>query len=123
MHNSFRPVNLLVGLLLLRQGRILFFELGHLDLSAHQKPDGRDQPDFTAPVYMMLAMLQVYHTHDAAAAHQRHRQECLVTILWEFVEKLKAGIERGLLSHRNRFLMLRDPPGDALPHAEFQPTD
>ena len=72
---------------------------------------------------MLLAMLQVDHAHHAPAAHQWHRQKCLVTILRQFMEKLKARIVRSFLRNRNRLTMLRHPSCYALSNTEFQTID
>ena len=72
---------------------------------------------------MVLAVLQVDYTHDAAAAHQWHRQERFVTVFGQLVEKLKARIVRGLLGNGNRLAMFRYPSCNALSDAKFQPVD
>jgi len=71
----------------------------------------------------MLAVLQVDDAHDAAAAHQGHREKRFVAVFRQLVEKLEAGVMGSFLGDGHRFAMLRNPSGNALPDAEFQAVD
>src|SRR5580692_11736220 len=71
----------------------------------------------------MLAMLQVDDANHAPAAHQGHREKRLVAVFRQFVEKLEPWIVCRFFWNRNRLAMLRDPSGNALPDAQFQPVD
>jgi len=71
----------------------------------------------------MLAMLQVDDAHDAAAAHQGHREKRFVAVFRQFVEKLEARVMGRFLRDGHRLAMFRDPSSNALPDAEFQAVD
>jgi hypothetical protein len=71
---------------------------------------------------MGLAMLQVDHPYNPTAAHQRHGQKGFVAIFGELMEELKARIGCGFFCNRHRLAMLRYPPRNALPYAQFQPV-
>ena len=67
-------------------------------------------------------MLQVDHAHHAPARHQRHGQECFISVLRQFMEELEAGILGSVFRDCDRFAMFRHPAGDALSHVQFQPV-
>src|SRR5580704_15566696 len=71
----------------------------------------------------MLALLQVDDANHAPAAHQGHREKRLVAVFRQFVEKLEPWIVRGFFRDGDGLAMLRDPSGNALPDAQFQPVD
>src|ERR1019366_4273123 len=93
LQDAFGALHYFARLQLLRQVDIRILQPRHLDFGAYQKSDRRNQTNFPPPVNMMLAMLQVDHSHHAAAGHQGHRQKRLVAILGQFVEELKARIQ------------------------------
>lgn len=103
--------------------RIFRFEPRQLDFRSHKKPKGRDQPHFAFRVAVRFAVLDVDDADDFASAEHRNREEGLVAVFREFVEKAEARIVE--CTHRNddRFDVFSDPSGDALAEAQFEVVD
>jgi len=72
---------------------------------------------------MMMAVLQIDHAYNASSREDRDRQECLVTIFRQFVEKLEPRVLGGALRNGNWLAMLSNPSGNSLPDAQFQTVD
>ena len=72
---------------------------------------------------MRLDVLEIDDADQAAAAEQRDRQERLIFIFGQLVEKLEARIFRGAFGEGHDRAILCDPAGDSLPHPDFQFVD
>jgi len=101
----------------------LFGEAGFGQRSTHLFADERDQRHFVGGVLMRFAMMDVDDADQVAAAHQRNREEGLVSIFLEGREALEAGIERGVLAKRDNGFVLGNPAGDTFAHLQADVAD
>ena len=123
LQNSFRSLDHLTSLQLLRQRRVCFFQAGEFDFRSDQKSDSGDDANLAVAIDVVMAVLQVQHADHASSAHERHREKRFVTVFRKLVEKLEAGIVCGSFRDRDWFAVLGDPSGNSLPYAEFQAID
>jgi hypothetical protein len=123
LQNAFGALDDFPGLQLFGESGVGLLEARQFKFGAYEKSYCGDHADLATAIDVVLAMLQIDDTHDATAAHQGHRQKCLVTVFRQFVEKLEARIVRRVFGNGYRFAMFRYPSGNALSDTKFQPVD
>ena len=70
-----------------------------------------------------LPVMDVEHTDDLAARHQRHREERLVGVLHQRGESFEPAVREGSGWQRNNGLVLGHPAGDSFADVETERAD
>src|SRR5581483_2245078 len=65
-------------------------------------------------------MLKVDDSNCPSAAQNRHGEKRFVPVLRQFTEEVEAGIAKSIFAECNRFEVLGNPSGDALPNAKLE---
>ncbi len=93
------------------------------DRPAHLLPNEAHQRDLLRCVRVRLPVVNVDHSDQLPAAHQRHRKERVESVLRQRLERLEPRVRRGLVGQRHHRLVLRHPPRDALAHPQPDVAD